>query len=147
MPVKAKANEDKTKPMKPINFKEVNTVYGANQEQYQPLPAYVSHLDGLTIVAFKLNWLERIRLLFTGRLWHCMYTYGKPLQPVWPTVQKGEAFSLVAEQFECQACGDVLPNSYCLRTPGTCYLCYPAITAGELLAWDGTDKENRHYAG
>ncbi len=57
--------------MKPIKFTEANKIYAENQPEYLPLPAFVDPGDpnGTVVFCMKLSLLERIRLLFTGRLW------------------------------------------------------------------------------
>ena len=71
--------------MKPIKFKEVNTVYGANQSEYKPLPAYkLDTPQGEVVVCFKLSVRERLKMLLTGRMWLISYTFNKPLLPLLP---------------------------------------------------------------
>ena len=44
--------------MKAKQFKEVNAVYGENQPEYYPLPAYKSE-DGTSVFCFELDEEER----------------------------------------------------------------------------------------
>ena len=69
--------------MKPIKFKEQDVVFAENQEPYLPLPAY-RHNDDWKCVSscWRLDFVERLRVLFTGRIWVTMPTFGKPLTPV-----------------------------------------------------------------
>lgn len=67
--------------MKPIKFKEANVTFAENQPEYLPLPAFRS-ADGLVITCWRLSWMERIKLLMTGRLWLLNLTFNQPLQPV-----------------------------------------------------------------
>lgn len=77
--------------MKPIQFKEQNIVYAKDQPEYQPLPAFKSETpNGEVISCWKLSFLERIRLLFTGRLWVCLLSFNKPLTPSYFTTKKSE---------------------------------------------------------
>jgi hypothetical protein len=74
--------------MKPIVFTEGMAVCGKDQPQYLPLPALQMD-DGILLICWKLSVKERLKLLFTGKLWHYISTYGHPLQPViltteWP---------------------------------------------------------------
>ena len=75
--------------MRPINFKEQNTMYAAKQEPYLPLPAF-RHKDGWECVesCWGLTFIERIKLLFTGCVWVSMPTFGKPLTPVKLSIDK-----------------------------------------------------------
>ena len=80
--------------MKPIKFKEQNVVFGEGQEEYLPLPA---HLDkgvrGYVVSCWRLSVCERIRLLFTGRLWLSQMSFHNPLQPQFPTTRKRDIFN------------------------------------------------------
>lgn len=71
--------------MKPIEFNEQNIVYAKDQPEYLPLPAYRS-TDGMVISCWALNWRERLRVLFTGRIWFNVLTFNQPLQPQLPQV-------------------------------------------------------------
>lgn len=68
--------------MKPIKFKQSNVVYAENQEPYLPLPAF-KHNDEWQCVSacWGLNLIERLRVLFTGRIYTTLPTFGKPLTP------------------------------------------------------------------
>ncbi len=56
------------------------TVFAKNQPQYNQLPAYVA--GDVVITRWKLDWRERLRVLFGGSIWLNSLTFGKPLQPV-----------------------------------------------------------------
>lgn len=72
-----------------IEFPEVTTVYGKNQSQYRPLPAYVSQdNEGTLVCCWQLTWRERLRLLCTGKVWHSILTFHKLLQPQLLSVEK-----------------------------------------------------------
>ena len=80
--------------MKPVKFDQVNIVFAEDQEEYMPLPA--CRLKGAkcpVITAWKLTIWERIKLLFTGRLWLAMLTFNKPLQPVILTTKKSDVLT------------------------------------------------------
>jgi len=70
--------------MKSIEFKEVNITYAKDQPPYKPLPVFKDPEDpsGTTISCWKLTRWERVKLLYTGRLWLCLLTFNKPLTPV-----------------------------------------------------------------
>lgn len=59
--------------MQPIKFKEVNKTYAENQPQYIPLPSYVGNAldnkEGDVVFCMGLSFKERVKILFTGRLW------------------------------------------------------------------------------
>ena len=66
--------------MKLIEFPEQNVVIAKNQPEYLPMPAYKTK-DGRVICCWKLSIKERLRLLFSGKLWHHILTFNYPLQP------------------------------------------------------------------
>lgn len=69
--------------MKAIDFPESNLNVGKDQPEYLNLPAYVYPLDPRYRLVFcwKLTLRERFKLLFTGKIWHSVLTFRKPLQP------------------------------------------------------------------
>lgn len=71
--------------MKPIDFPQANTVHGASQPQYLPLPAYTDH-EGRVISCWELTDDEREKIAKTGLLWLYQLTFGDPLQPIAPMV-------------------------------------------------------------
>lgn len=80
--------------MKPINFKEQNIVYAKNQKEYQPLPAFKSDgQQGEVISCWKLSIIERLRILFIGKLWVCLLSFNKPLTPSFFTTRKSEVLN------------------------------------------------------
>ena len=85
--------------MKPISFPEQNTVYAKDQPEYQPLPAFKSETPmGEVISCWKLSFTERIRILFTGKLWVCLCAFNKPLTPSFFTTKKSEVLTTKKEQ-------------------------------------------------
>ena len=68
--------------MKPIKFKGYNATYAENQEEYLSLPAY-KHNDGWGTVTscWRLSLWERIRVLWTGKVYCSLLTFNKPLTP------------------------------------------------------------------
>lgn len=66
--------------MKLIDFPEGNVVYAARQAEYLPLPAHRAE-DGRITCCWLLSFKERLRVLFTGRIWHQVLTFKQPLQP------------------------------------------------------------------
>lgn len=69
--------------MKPLSFPEQTVVWAEDQPPYQPLPAYSNERE--TISLWGLTWRERLRVLFTGRLWLRQCNLGQPLQAQAPT--------------------------------------------------------------
>lgn len=66
-----------------------NTLFAEHQPEYLALPAVIFRGDesGMVISAWKLNWKERLILLFKGRLFLSQLTFGNPLAPMLPTVE------------------------------------------------------------
>lgn len=75
--------------MKPLNFDAANIMFAENQPQYETLPARVCLIDedGEVTTCWSLSWKERLKLLFTGRLWLSVLTFNNPLQPQRPSVE------------------------------------------------------------
>ncbi len=78
--------------MKLIPFKESNREYAADQPEYQTLPAWRARVDsqGRLVCCWQLTPLERLKVLFTGVVWHQILTFNKPLQPQLVTADKPE---------------------------------------------------------
>jgi len=73
----------KYKNMKPIEFKEQNAIFAKNQPQYRPLPALkLNNGDGDVISCWKLTVPERLKVLFTGKIWVGEKTFNEPLTPI-----------------------------------------------------------------
>jgi hypothetical protein len=70
--------------MTPIKFPEQNSTLAEEQPQYIPLPVCV--LPNEIISCWRLTLRERLKLLFTGRLWLRIQTFGELLQPQLPTI-------------------------------------------------------------
>jgi len=79
--------------MKPISFKEQNTVIAENQKEYLPLPAFKNNSpQGELISCWQLSIKERLKLLFTGKLWVMFLTFNKPVTPSCFSVNKYDFF-------------------------------------------------------
>lgn len=67
--------------MKAIEFKGWNVKYAEHQPYYRTLPAYCE-VDGTLTTCWGFSWLERLRVLFTGRIYLRILTFNNRLQPV-----------------------------------------------------------------
>ena len=77
--------------MKPIKFKEQNCTYAENQPQYLPLPAFKSdEPSGQVTSCWSLSFSERVRVLFTGKIWVSLMMFHKPLTPTFFTTKKSD---------------------------------------------------------
>lgn len=81
--------------MNPVEFKEQNVVYGTEEPEYLPLPALkFPSPKGEVISCWRLTFLERIKILFTGRIWQSLYSFNQPLTPSRLSVNKNEMFTV-----------------------------------------------------
>lgn len=78
--------------MEPVSFPEHNRVFAKDQPQYKPLPVFIATDDpyGTAVSCWRLSFRERLRILFSGKLWLSMLTFHKPLTPVFPTTKKSD---------------------------------------------------------
>lgn len=80
--------------MKPIEFNEQNVVFAGSQDEYGNLPAYkVDEPEGRVIFCQGLTFTERLRVLFTGKIWVALMTFNKPLTPSYLTTKKSDLFT------------------------------------------------------
>ena len=74
--------------MEPVKFKEQNIVFAENQDPYLPLPAFKCDTpQGEVISCWKMSIWERVKVLFTGRVWLWQLTFNRKLQPQIATVE------------------------------------------------------------
>jgi len=77
--------------MKPIKFEEQNVVFGENQLEYNRLPAFLDDgSDGIAVICMKLSFLERVQVLFSGKVWISQMTFHRTLQPIFSSVFKDD---------------------------------------------------------
>lgn len=69
------------------NTRELEIVFAKDQPQYRPLPA-IRVKDGTVITRWKLTFLERVKLLFTGNLFLQQLTFNSSLQPQLPSLDE-----------------------------------------------------------
>ena len=80
--------------MKPVEFKHQNVVFAKDQPEYQPLPALkIDSESGEVISCWKLSLKEKIKILFSGRIWLSVATFNRPPSPVFLSVNRKEVFS------------------------------------------------------
>jgi hypothetical protein len=80
-------------PSRPVDGGHV--VYAKDQPEYQPLPAWVRQ-DGRVVTRWRLTWRERLAVLVGRSLYMEVMTFGRPIQPIFPTLSEDEA--LYAEE-------------------------------------------------
>jgi hypothetical protein len=80
--------------MKPISFKEQNVVIAKDQPEYIPLPAFKFDTpEGHIVFCESLSIIERLRILFTGKIWGCFLTFNKPVTPSFFSTKKSDLIS------------------------------------------------------
>lgn len=86
--------------MKPIKFPEQNIVYGANQPEYEPLPALSGGgPQGQVVTCWQMSWRELWRLIRGGRkVWLSVYTFHHPIQPLYMTTSKTDIIGKRGEE-------------------------------------------------
>lgn len=70
----------KLKYEQPFGFKGHNKVIAEEQPAYIPLPAHVTD-SGRVTCCWKIGLWNRVKLLFTGKVWLVLLTFNDPLQP------------------------------------------------------------------
>lgn len=73
--------------MKPIEFKEMNSVYAKGSKRFAELPAHTT-AGGHVITCWKASFMDRIKILITGRIYCAQLTDKKGLQPQILTVNR-----------------------------------------------------------
>lgn len=80
--------------MKAIDFKHRNIIFAENQPEYTSLPALKLNTEnGEVISCWHMNFRERIKALFTGKVWLSLMTFNKPLTPSFMSVDRKKVYS------------------------------------------------------
>lgn len=80
--------------MKPVEFKHQNIVFAKDQPEYHPLPALrIDSPTGEVVSCWKLTFKERVKIMFTGRVWLSLMSFNKPLTPSYLAVNRKEVYS------------------------------------------------------
>jgi len=85
--------------MKPIQFNQVNTVFGADQPEYQPLPAHKS-TEGDVTTCWELTDEEIEVIKNTKKIFISLKTFNQPIQPMYASTDINEVICLVG----CESC-------------------------------------------
>jgi hypothetical protein len=74
-----------------LDIPEKTVVIAKDHPEYIAIPAHqFGDAEGRIAFCWGLTWRERLRVLFTGRIWHQVLTFNKPLQPQKLTVERPE---------------------------------------------------------
>lgn len=85
--------------MKPVDFKEQNVVFAENQPEYQALPALkIRGHEGQVVSCWGLSFRERLRVLFTGKVWMTLLSFNKPLTPSFLSTRRGDHFKTIKKE-------------------------------------------------
>jgi hypothetical protein len=77
--------------MRAIEFKEVNKVLAKNSAKYKSLPIFLDgRSEGVAVSCYRLSFKERLKVLFSGKIWHGQMTFHKPFQPQLMSVNKSD---------------------------------------------------------
>ena len=80
--------------MKPIKFKEQNCTFAKDQPEYIPLPALRLHSNGGEVIScWKMSFIERLKVLFTGKVWLSLMMFGQPVTPSFLSVYRKKVYS------------------------------------------------------
>lgn len=92
--------------MEPIKFEQVNTILGADQPEYEPLPAYVNQTtrEVETVICMNVSLEEAEQIMKTRKLWITQLTFTNPFQPIrldtrFPFNNENPAISVDVEVF------------------------------------------------
>ncbi|MVM33629.1 hypothetical protein GO755_26560 [Spirosoma sp. HMF4905] len=89
--VKLDAEQKRLYGLTPIEFPEQHTRVAKDQPEYRPLPAHFKEGDqGQMVACWQLAPLDRLKILLTGKLWCSMWTFHKPVQPLFFSVNKAD---------------------------------------------------------
>jgi len=72
-----------------LKAKDLEIVFAKDQPEYLPLPA-IRTTDGQVITRWKLDWKERIKVLFNGSIFLRQLTFNQSLQPQSVSVNEPE---------------------------------------------------------
>lgn len=64
-----------------VEFPEQTRIIAKDQPEYVPMPVHIDYTAGIVTCCWKLTWRERLQILFSGRIWHRVKTFGANLQP------------------------------------------------------------------
>lgn len=73
--------------MELVEFPEQTFVIARDQPQYNPMPAHID-IAGVVTCQWKLSWKERLKIVLSGKIWHQIHTFGRPVQPQRLDVEK-----------------------------------------------------------
>jgi hypothetical protein len=80
--------------MKAVKFKDQNVIFAKDQPEYQQLPALrLDSPNGEVVSCWRLSFMERVKIIFTGRIWLCLLSFNGPLTPSLMSVNRKDVYS------------------------------------------------------
>lgn len=80
--------------MEAIKFKHSNVEFAKDQDQYKTLPALrIGDSKDTIITCYKLSLKERLKLLFTGRIWMSELNFNRTLTPRSLSVNRKDVYT------------------------------------------------------
>ena len=81
--------------MKAVEFKHQNSVFAEDQPEYTALPSLkIEGSEGHVISCWQMSFKERIKVLFTGKVWLDLLSFNKPLTPSFMSVNRKDVYSV-----------------------------------------------------
>lgn len=76
----------------PVDFPERTHEVAKDQPEYRTLPAHLVPNDeqGEMITCWQLSWRDRLKILFTGKLWASIWTFNRAVSPMYFSVYKSD---------------------------------------------------------
>ena len=79
--------------MRPTKFKHQNCTYAENQPDYMPLPALKIQSEyGEVVSCWRMSFRDRVKVLFTGKVWLSLMSFNKPLTPSFMSVNRKDVY-------------------------------------------------------
>lgn len=85
--------------MKATNWDHSNCKIAENQDEYKTLHGLkLPGTEGYTITRWKLTFLERLRVLWTGIVWRNDMTFNRPFTPTFMSVHRKECYLIPTDK-------------------------------------------------
>lgn len=80
--------------MTSVDFKDSNVKFAEEQDNYITLPALrLNDQNDTIITCWRLSWHERIKCLFTGRIWMSEMNFNRALTPRYFSLNRKDVYS------------------------------------------------------
>lgn len=84
--------KSKYRMLTPVKFRGHTNVLAENQPEYIPLPVFIDQESAYVpfITCWQFTFMDRLKVLVTGRIWASTSTFGNQYQPVTFTVNRSD---------------------------------------------------------